>query len=589
MKLSNTFLFLFISYFSSNVLSTDDNKDYIRLNVFNVGQGSFNTIEFRDKDSISHHIIIDCGSSSHTNEFKETYKSSAITFENKLKENRKNLVNNDQDDKLRILAVIFSHPDKDHVNAIQKFIDEKDEISHIICSGIPDQYNHIGPGVNFNKWLLNCLQKRTSIYFPIYSYEPIEDAKQLTNYFSNSKGADFFNTIKTQTLAPQKFTPINYHDKTDFSGHPFPQLSHDLSKLNSKVQLYFLAVNTLHSRDNIKPTVRTQHKANATESNWSKDNNNESLMIKVAYGHNLASALTCGDGTGFVMKQVKTNYEDKSAEILASLVCVSAHHGAETEGSNAKDDLNLIDASFYLVSNGMSYHAHPASKVIDRFQNAKNTEAMPEHTLMIEGQEERQIKTGIYSTLNSGNIAVDLYEKGAIKIHVECANKAEAKEGMDTSSYDAVVETSTDDLNDDTNINNSNNHNIMSISSSSSSSDEDDDTNTNNSNNSHKADNISASNLKSSSAQKSTTKRKRSPQNEKLDDTQNNSNSSSPVSQTQDSSSSDNDSPDKKKVKITMSEQQEEYLEEKEANQSHHTGIITDSAHDDDFKPNEDE
>ena len=547
------FAFTPVSLYASPDKTNED--DFAVARVLNIGQGSFNVVSFKDKDKHNQHIIIDCGSKGFKNTahniINNTNTSYALNIDQHLKRYKNDLsVYARQDDsKLNIFAVIFSHPDTDHVNKILKFLGQDTYVKHIICPGEGYKYNSVGIESNsLQNWLLTQLNHEASIYFTAYGKEPA--GEQDIKTFLEKKDKDVVETSCTPYSYVDDRGDMDVNDKLtekEFKDIPFRKLTQDLYKLNKTVRLSFLAVNPTHTTDE-KSNKATRPATNP---------NDDSLVIKVRYGQ--SSILFQGDATGKVTHRIQANYKDSDKQHYGMHVTVNvvAHHGASTKGSNNPQVIEAIGAQTDLVS-AATNHEHPTSQASDHLiKDSALQTTVQYHSITINGGKDKlDINKDFYSTFDHGSFTMKLYKSKEID-SVESLSAEFPKESplKKTNNSNYILNSKNQQFLADpnTNTNNNNNNNVNTFSnddsSSSSSSDEDDDTNTNTSHNSHKADNSSASRSNSSPTQTSATKRKRSPQ--KSDNTQNNSNSFSTVSQTQDSSN--NDSPDNKKARMNTS------------------------------------
>ena len=457
---------LFFTSFS--LLASDSSDEFAVARILNIGQGSSNVVSFIDKTGEEQHIVFDCGSSGFestaNNLTKISGKSYAPDLDNHLLNYREMLGKS----KLNIFAVIFSHPDLDHVNKILKFLPKDQPIQHIICPGTAEKYNHVKLEDHaVRDWLIERFNDGTSIYFPAYGYESLKDTNELSNYFAGQKP-----NVKS------RYTPYAYVDdessieykNNDFKNHPFSKFTKDLHELNETIRVSFLDVNPTHSSVGDRPSK--------------VDPNDDSLVIKVSYGE--SSILFPGDATGKVTDRIQQNYktEDKKHHGMHATFNVVAHHGSKTKGSNTPQVIDLIGAKVHLVSAGTVY-THPTHETLKNLENSSATlESTTQHTVNVDGKNLNKQETNkeIYSTFNHGSFTMKLYKSNE-QNSIESLSAEFSKDSLlrktnnDDYKLKPINTGKTNNLNSNSNNNNLNNPTTNSSAnndSSSSSSSEDD-------------------------------------------------------------------------------------------------------------------
>lgn len=451
--LRQVFFYLLIALSLENSFSQED-QEYAKVIVHNIGQGNFITLEIKQKRAISSKeeskseqeetsisgnadntfIIVDCGSSSYKKELaymatkkgqetSDEEKSMDILASNLLKKRLKIFNSINRKTPVHVKALIFTHPDNDHINRIQQFLNHPDDkVEYIICGGLPELYQKEKPPkktASFKKWLKQQVGKGSKIYFPVLSYEAITDKHTLKAMFAQTD-------IDKTRWAPPHFTPENYDSSESYKAHPFPDLVRELAAINDDFKLYFLAVNPLHEQasEEGKPEVEESEKGKEKDEQESTresqatdikqkrhESNQDSLVIKAAYAG--YSIVLIGDATKRVDAHILRNYRDATS-ILSATGYVAEHHGASTEGSNDAEILrHYYDPEFVFISHGSgTRHGHPTQQTVQTVASLPNLqEEVAEHTLTIgRAQREKQTSKAVFSTLEDDDLTAVFYK-----------------------------------------------------------------------------------------------------------------------------------------------------------------------------------
>lgn len=421
MSISSSLFLKILMAFSVSAMEPDLD-DHISVRVDNIGQGNFIRVEIPYKtEPKKAHIIVDCGSSSYEHEFYHIFKRRKKTGPrltlDKLLQKKRRALGGVKGEPLYIMGLILTHPDSDHIDKLDKlFTHKKDRIDYIICGGLPEM--HQKKTVAFGKWIDRFIKKRSKVYFPAISYEPIKNFREVLSAHPES-----YQPYKS--WAEHKFT------SEDYKRHPFPEFYQALKAINNDFRLYFLAVNPTH----VTGAGGTVRLTNATA--WEekeKETNTDSLVLKISYKN--ASMILPGDATEVTTSRIQSNY---SARFLESPVLLLAHHGAVTEGSNNELWLNIVQPKYILISAGHKF-GHPHKEALQRFRSLESLKNVTSHqiswTKIGTRRKKTMIKEAIFLTYESGDLITKLCNDGTVKLTTQIEKEIkELAEPPPSSSY----------------------------------------------------------------------------------------------------------------------------------------------------------
>lgn len=397
----------------------------VDIEVLNVGQGNCILVKFKEAQKEPRYMLVDIGSSSYKKEFSYTELISNFQKEGEedseslgsptippsikkranpsleleerewrdttRKKVRKKKVEEipfleslrnklkkqpmEELSPIYVQTVVITHPDKDHYGWLTKLFKEKDDhIDHIIFGGVPEHYDESGE-LRLKEWIKIRLEKKTQIYFPAVSYEPIKSLKDIKLH-------------EGRTWAEHTISPPGFKDALDFG---------------EKVRISFLAVNPTHFKGNGDEILRMSSP---------EDDNADSLVLKITNVE--FSAILTGDATEVTTTRIINNNYNNSDHLKTDILLAS-HHGSSTHGSNNEKWIKATQPKFVVISNGL-LHGHPNEEAYENFKKSPRLTRVEEHEIFISESKKEgfscNTQNPIFSTLTNGTIIFVLEENG---------------------------------------------------------------------------------------------------------------------------------------------------------------------------------
>ena len=376
--------------------SEKENK--ARLTIHNVGVGQCYDLEIYDAASKStKNILIGYGIEelkslpntydsldpvSKVNISASDYRPSPLvtplSSEELIRELRRKFRRKDEvGDVIDVDAVVLTHPLKDSGLVMDLFRHEADHLRHLYLTGLPENYYADKSG-HFWSWLKEKEMRKTHIHFlalkkfTVDSLYKDEIRPYTINYFTRSvkRGEEVFNfaDVKVSLLSVNPTHFAGYHD-------------------------------------------------NILRSSLPEDLHSDSLLLKIICGEN--SIILSGSATSLTTNRAIDNYRNDPKALQAS-VLIASQYGSTLQGANNKEWLEKVNPEYVIISHGSSQATFDQT-LYDSLKSLKSLkDSLPPHEIEVQIPEEHvsTIQQGIFSTLKSGTITIDLYKKG-LKIRTE--------------------------------------------------------------------------------------------------------------------------------------------------------------------------
>ena len=463
------------------------------LKVHNVGTGNLVTVEIpsADGEAEPEYMIIDAGSRAYTNEMlfsHEVVHSGTAIIATPLKgpggeppaslqrpidpvksasasdkkiigiKNKQEILNDIRKSlkpigakakkaPIHVKTVVISHPDSDHYGWLLDLLTHKDDrIDHLILGGWPCHYS-------LNEEVLKeFLDKGTTIYFPAIKGGKITSENQ-------DKLEEFFNLPEPSEslfVFPEPYELAPYY--SDTSSEP----SSNTSSVSSYTVPNFIQAFQFHNQ-NFRVACLSVNASHVEESGqiishrYGEDDNMDSIVLKIMFGK--SSAIIAGDATGLTEQRILRSFRD-CHHLLKTNVIIPSHHGSTSHGSNGTPFIIATSPEYILNSSGHQ-HGHPAEAPYTRFKLSPSLKShVTRHSILLgksstaKSKAEKRYFTnetskGIFSTLMSGTITVNLPISGHVALHAEHEGQIE-----DRSTAALIREDSEDqdDIADDADV-----------------------------------------------------------------------------------------------------------------------------------------
>ncbi len=319
-----------------------------------------------------------------------------------------------------VQTVLISHPDIDHYAWLPDLFGGSDDfIENIILGGLPEDYD-VANKIKFWPWLESMFAKGTRIFIPALTYRPFVYEQKLDSSRKAYKGLQEEVSelskdcqVCTKPYAaclhadPEK--PFHYLGNDTEETRISESLITDALKLDKELEFSVLAFNPSHFNDY---SWVMRHAGDASK-------NDDSLVVKVKFGE--SSALIMGDANARTMSTIYNRYRKHPAYLKADIL-VAAHHGSAHEGCNNAKLIRAVRPRCVLLSCGLS-HGHPAAVAYENFKASRRMDRTAKSHKVIVGplkDEKDSVNpckhatlhltiNHIYSTLNSGDLHVELY------------------------------------------------------------------------------------------------------------------------------------------------------------------------------------
>lgn len=281
-------------------------------------------------------------------------------------------------------TVILTHPMKDHGLLMDLFSYETDRLEQLWLAGLPEQY-YEDKQDKFRSWLEAKRLKKTEIRF-------LAVEKTSTGSIYSKENRKYKQAY---------FTPL---------------VKDGEKKLNfGAIKVSFLSVNPTHFQGyGGTGLVGSQE---VLRSCFPEDSQSDSLLLKIICGK--SSILLSGSATSLTTNRAINNYSDDPKALQAS-VLVASRYGSTLQGANNKEWLEKINPEYVIISHGSSQATFDQT-FYDSLKDRKGLkDSLSPHEIEVQLPEEHVLTTqqGIFSTLKSGTITIDLYKKG-LKIRTE--------------------------------------------------------------------------------------------------------------------------------------------------------------------------
>ncbi len=281
-------------------------------------------------------------------------------------------------------TVILTHPMKDHGLLMDLFSYETDRLEQLWLAGLPEQY-YEDKQDKFRSWLEAKRLKKTEIRF-------LAVEKTSTGSIYSKENRKYKQAY---------FTPL---------------VKDGEKKLNfGAIKVSFLSVNPTHFQGyGGTGLVGSQE---VLRSCFPEDSQSDSLLLKIICGK--SSILLSGSATSLTTNRAINNYSDDPKALQAS-VLVASQYGSTLQGANNKEWLEKVNPEYVIISHGSSQATFDQT-FYDSLKDRKGLkDSLSPHEIEVQLPEEHVLTTqqGIFSTLKSGTITIDLYKKG-LKIRTE--------------------------------------------------------------------------------------------------------------------------------------------------------------------------
>jgi hypothetical protein len=276
----------------------------------------------------------------------------------------------DEGEGIEIDDVILTHPMKDPGLIMNLFNHESDHLGQLWLAGLPEYYyqeNHD----QFWTWMKERSARKTNIYFLA-----LKDFTLDTLYKKEGR-----------KYKPAYFTdPVKEGEELlNFSG----------------VKVSFLSMNPTHFQGRDQEILK---------SSFPEDTQSDSLILKIINGS--TSVVLTGNATSLTTNRVLNNYVDSLKSVQANIVIASAY-GSTFQGANDKEWLDQVNPEYVILSHGAS-HLTFEQALYDSFKSLKGLkDSVTLHNIQVQVPEVQTYPTnqGIFSTLSSGTITINLYKK----------------------------------------------------------------------------------------------------------------------------------------------------------------------------------
>lgn len=346
---------------------------------------------------------------------------------------------------IHVKTVVITHPDADHYRWLTKlFSRPEDKIDHLIFGGQPNHYysgvSESGrePELSFDKfklWISARLasNRNMKVYFPAVSFEPLSNIESIKRAMGVEGG--------TKRKEPSTFGPPIHDTPEEIESFK------EAFDFGTSVRIHALTVNPMHHLNEPVPHKSVSKKGKSRKekkgdqeqeahgegeekrehnyySQSDPDNdNNDSLVLKISNGK--SSAILTGDATSATTSRILANYSSRK-RFLNTNILLASHHGSSTHGSNHESWIKATNPEYVIISNG--HDGHPQPKAYQNFKQSTRLRQVKTHNVLVggktpqQGPERGRLHTtvrGIFSTLNSGSITVQLYKDGTLDLTTE--------------------------------------------------------------------------------------------------------------------------------------------------------------------------
>lgn len=337
---------------------------------------------------------------------------------------------------IHVKTVVITHPDADHYRWLTKlFFNPKDKIDHLILGGQPNHYyNGISEsgrklelGIEkFEGWLNERFLTNPSmkVYFPAIGLAGLSATSSVLEAMGvekkTTKGSTY-NRKELSTHGPKVGPSI--HDEPGQPTNSFKEAF----DFGETVKISALTVNPMHNllEKRRKGRSKEEKGKEITENEYysqsDPDNDNhDSLVLKISNGE--SSAILTGDATALTTNRILANYYGEE-EFLKTNILLASHHGSATHGSNNKQWIKTTNPEYVIISNG--HDGHPQPEAYENFKQSSRLRNVRRHEVLVGGKTSKagiesgflhETVRGIFSTLNSGSVTVELYKDGTIAL-----------------------------------------------------------------------------------------------------------------------------------------------------------------------------
>lgn len=381
---------------------TSEKENKARLTIHNVGVGQCYDLEIYDASSKSTKYILIGYGIEELRSLPNTYDSldpvskvnispsdyrpsplvTPLSSEELIRELRRKFRRKDRvGDVIDVDAVILTHPLKDSGLVMDLFQHEADHLRHLYLTGLPENYYPDKSG-QFWSWLKEKEMRKTHIHF-----------LALKNFTVDS--------LHKGEIKPYR---KNYFTRSVKSGEEVFNFG--------DVKISVLSMNPTHSAGNSGKILR---------SSLPEDLHSDSLLLKIICGK--SSIILSGSATSLTTNRAIDNYDSKSSHApkdLQANILVASQYGSTLQGANNKVWLEKVNPEYVIISHGSSQATFDQT-LYDSLKSLKRLkDSLPPHEIEVQIPEEHvsTIQQGIFSTLKSGTITIDLYKK-SLKVRTE--------------------------------------------------------------------------------------------------------------------------------------------------------------------------
>ena len=275
-------------------------------------------------------------------------------------------------DIIEVDVIILTHPLKDPGLLMNLFKNDSDYVRHLYLTGLPESY-YQQKNKQFFNWLKERSLKHTIIHFLALQKFTV----------------DFLGTPETRKYKGSYFTSLVNEGEQSLS--------------LGDVKVSVLAMNPTHCKGRRKTFLRMS---------TPEDIYSDSLVLKITHGS--SSVILGASATNLTTDRVLNNYFDKP-EALQSSVLVVSRYGSTLQGANNKTWLEKINPEYVIVGHGSQpTFEHDVYKTLQTLPRLKNSLTPHEIEIQVPEVQTHSVSTGIFSTLKSGTITIDLYKKHLI-------------------------------------------------------------------------------------------------------------------------------------------------------------------------------
>jgi len=364
--------FFFFFFIASNVFgSANPNISFV-----NVGQGNCVVVDCTDGEK----LVVDCGSSTRVGVILDGKQPTEIEMgQDVQKKYFQEGINKE-------VVILVTHPDQDHLNLLKYIftkgkLDEISKITLLLGGPIEDYFT-----TNVASDLLEhfaVTHTKTSIVSLSHNLGEeslgglIGESNRLVDLGLKRDSEDFKDALSLYIRSN--------HDKFPLRGHLLGKkleefydkhFADERSRFCSKFNIDLMSANAGQTPAGVNNPFG--HRFVYT---IDKDNNTNSVVLKLTHTISGKSAILTGDATGTTTDQIlEYNIGDKEEKYLKTDVMLACHHGAHTHNSNNKRWIDATKPGTAILSCGLNQgYLHPHCIPTKEYLDAGSLQASNAH------------------------------------------------------------------------------------------------------------------------------------------------------------------------------------------------------------------